>query len=107
MRFSVLLYASPAATAGSNLRALHFCESALSFSHAVVSIFFYRPVRFPFDNLWLELSKRHKIPLFLCSAIAHQQGIRAETLPQPFVLSGLGSFFDSLLNADRVLEFPT
>lgn len=128
MRFALLVLANPF-SGQSQDTAYRFARAALAGGHAVQRVFFYRdgvlagsrlPAP-PADEVdiaarWRELAAAHGIDLVVCVAAALRRGIldaaEAErwerdghNLAPGVALSGLGQLVESLLEADRVLEF--
>ena len=67
-------------------------------------------------NAWLILAREHQFDLDICSAAALRRGIVDESeadkagkssfnLELPFQLTGLGQLAESIVTADRVIQF--
>jgi tRNA 2-thiouridine synthesizing protein D len=124
-----VLVTGPAYGRQDALTAFHYVKAALELGHVIQRVFFYNdgvlngstllsPAADEFDlyNAWLNLSKKYKFGLDVCSAAALRRGIidRAEAeksdsthfnLEMPFQLTGLGQLAESIVTADRVIQF--
>lgn len=128
MRFALLVNASPHSSQSQDT-AYRFARAALAAGHAVDRVFFYRdgvlagsrlPAP-PSDEVdlgarWLCLREEHGVALNVCVAAALRRGVldaaEAErwerdghNLAAGFELSGLGQLVESLIEAERVVEF--
>ena len=111
------------------LSAYHYAQAALAVGHHIQRVFFYNdgvlnasflsaPAADEFDlhNAWRELALSHEFGLDICASAALRRGIvdsaEAErlslphfNLSSPFQLTGLGQLAESLVTADRVVQF--
>lgn len=111
------------------ITAYNYVKAAIAEGHTIQRVFFYNdgvlngsklsmPASDEFDlhKAWCELALLHKFGLDICSSAALRRGIvdAAETerlsldsfnLQAPFELTGLGQLAESLVTADRVIQF--
>lgn len=111
------------------LSAYHYTQAALVAGHTIQRVFFYNdgvlnasflsaPAADEFDlhAAWRELAIKHQFGLDICASAALRRGIvdagEAErlslphfNLEYPFQLTGLGQLAESLVTADRVVQF--
>ncbi len=111
------------------LSAFHYTKTAIELGHKIQRVFFYNegvhnasalssPASDEFDlhRAWIELANAHGLTLDVCVAAALRRGVIDQTeadnmdsanfnLVPPFQLSGLGQLAESLITADRVIQF--
>lgn len=111
------------------LSAYHYTKMAIELGHKIQRVFFYNegvhnasmlssPASDEFDlhRAWVELANTHGLALDVCVAAALRRGVVDQTesnkmdlanhnLVPPFQLSGLGQLAESLITADRVIQF--
>ncbi|MBI2381126.1 MAG: sulfurtransferase complex subunit TusD [Gammaproteobacteria bacterium] len=128
MRFALLVNASPHAGQSQDT-AYRFACAAVAGGHAVSRVFFYRDgvlagswlPALPADEVdlgarWRAFAELNGVELVVCVAAALRRGVlnaeEAErwerdghNLAPGFELSGLGQLVESLIEADRVVEF--
>ncbi len=124
-----VLVTGPAYGSQDALTAFHYVKAALELGHVIQRVFFYNdgvlngsklisPAADEFDlyNAWLALAKKYKFGLDVCAAAALRRGIIDKTeaeksdrasfnLELPFQLTGLGQLAESIVTADRVIQF--
>lgn len=128
MNFAIAIMSGPQSSQAP-LSALNFATSLLKQGHELSRVFFYEdgvytanrlstpPQDEPDVNLlWSEFGVEHKIDLVICVASALRRGVLDDSeadrydksvsnIAPGFVISGLGQFIDSSLNADRLVTF--
>ena len=130
-RFVLLVLAAPHSKQ-SAYSAFRFAESLLTLGHHLECVFFYgegvivgNPLLSPpsdeynLHQLWQNLAHVYSVPLLLCVTEAMRHGLvnepelEASLLENPsisptsssFLLAGLGQFFATLHNAERLVIF--
>lgn len=125
----VLVVTGPVYGSQSSLSAYRFAKALIEKNHTLSRVFFYQegvsnassltlPANDEFDlaNAWKDLSKEHGVSLEICVAAALRRGLinaseaklhglSAFNMAENFDLSGLGSLSESLINADRIIQF--
>lgn len=116
MKFSLAIYAAPAAPAART--ALDFVDASLAAGHDIYRLFFLSEgvtnalVDEPSSlaGRWAELITRKQLDAVVCVNSAQQHGISVDgrsgrTLVSGFVIGGLAQLIDGALNADRFITF--
>ncbi|SGZ00430.1 Putative uncharacterized protein [Moritella viscosa] len=124
-----VLVTGPAYGSQDALSAYHYVKSAVELGHTIQRVFFYNdgvlngsiltsPAADEFDlyNAWLVMAREHLFPLDICSGAALRRGVIDQSeadrtgknqfnLELPFQLTGLGQLAESIMSADRVIQF--
>ncbi|QUM86829.1 MULTISPECIES: sulfurtransferase complex subunit TusD [unclassified Moritella] len=124
-----VLVTGPAYGSQDALSAYHYVKSAIELGHTIQRVFFYNdgvlngstltsPAADEFDlyNAWLLMAREHLFPLDICSGAALRRGVIDQNeadrtgknqfnLELPFQLTGLGQLAESIMTADRVIQF--
>ncbi|MGC3836476.1 sulfurtransferase complex subunit TusD [Moritella viscosa] len=118
-----VLVTGPAYGSQDALSAYHYVKSAVELGHTIQRVFFYNdgvlngsiltsPAADEFDlyNAWLVMAREHLFPLDICSGAALRReadrtGKNQFNLELPFQLTGLGQLAESIMTADRVIQF--
>lgn len=109
--------------------AYQFIKSAIEMKHEVFRVFFYQEGIYhafkystpPDDELkitdnWSQLASEHSVDLVVCISAAQRRGLlfsdeakrqgkQDNDLAEGFRISGLGQLLESMLVADRFIEF--
>lgn len=125
----VLVVNGPVYGHQSSLSAYRFAKALIEKKHTLTRVFFYQdgvsnassltvPASDEFDlvSAWQALAQAHNIGLETCVAAALRRGVisrneqkqhalPASNMAKGFTQVGLGSLSESLLSADRVIEF--
>ena len=128
MKFALQVNASPN-DSNSGYSAYLFIKAALKMKHEIFRVFFYQEgiyhaFRFstpPDDELqmtkkWTALAEEQGIDLVVCISAAQRRGLLSDDeakrqgkqdvdLAEGFRISGLGQLLESILLADRFIEF--
>ncbi|GAB1257323.1 DsrE/DsrF/TusD sulfur relay family protein [Aurantivibrio plasticivorans] len=115
MIYAINIFCEPTTPASSI--AARFTKQVISEGHGVYRLFFYGDGvsnllqrENPLASIWSELITQHNIDAVACvsSLNARHPGAdsaQPETLIPNISVSGLGQYIDSLLQADRVINF--
>ncbi|MCK5830717.1 MAG: sulfurtransferase complex subunit TusD [Methylococcales bacterium] len=128
MKYAIQINSSPTdSIAGSS--AYQFIKSALTIEHEIFRVFFYQEGIYhafkystpPDDELnmtenWSQLAREYGIDLVVCISAAQRRGLLSSDeakrqgkldhdLAEGFRISGLGQLLESMLVADRFVEF--
>ena len=111
------------------LSAFHYVRAALANGHTIQRVFFYNdgvlngsnlvsPAADEFDlhRAWVELANQHDFSLDICASAALRRGIvdhreadksdlQHHNLALPFQLTGLGQLAESIMTAERLVQF--
>lgn len=125
----VLIVNAPVYGAQSSLSAYRFACALIEKKHKLIRVFFYQdgvsnassltvPANDEFDlvSAWQVLAKEHGVALETCVAAALRRGqisgeeqklhaLPASNMAASFTQTGLGVLAESLLRADRVIQF--
>ena len=128
MKYAIQINASPN-DSSVGYSAYQFIQSALQMKHEIFRVFFYQEGIYhafnyatpPDDELqmikkWTELAKQQDVDLVVCISAAQRRGLLSDDeakrqekqdvdLAQGFRISGLGQLLESILLADRFIEF--
>jgi len=106
MKYSIII--SPNVKNSNTLNhALNFISALQKSQEEIIMVFLYgHAVSWAFtdDVRWLALFKQ-KIPLCACSTIAEGYYFQGLKVSSAFSLTGLGQWMESVLEADKIIEF--
>lgn len=117
-----ILVMGPAYGTQASYCAYQFCQSLLTSSHNIKSIFFYadgtynanrfvNPANDEVDIVrnWQDFSEKYHVPLLVCISAAQRRGILNEAnrnnMAPLFQCVGLGDLSESIAQSDRVIQF--